>query len=219
MLARGLSAAVRSSRNQLGHCRNACPHRARCDCHTCRGEPHRPGRPEPVRAPAPDISLKITNIGSIPLQRDPLTREKLRSHQEYVKAKYGASNNIVLDNYLDARIADVPPSTHVCMQAQYYGPITIGTPPQDFLVVFDTGSSNLWVPSSVRIHACTSCSDALQTCGHDDLACQLHHKYNHALSSTYVANGSAFAIEYGSGSLSGFVSEDTVNFGGYNVKV
>lgn len=78
--------------------------------------------------------------------------------------------------------------------AQFYGEIEVGTPGQTMSVVFDTGSSNLWLPDTKP--ALTS-----------------HSIYTHSKSSTYKSNGTVFAIAYGSGPVSGYYSRDDVTVG------
>jgi len=82
---------------------------------------------------------------------------------------------------------------------EYYGIIAVGTPPQDFRVIFDTGSSNLWIPSTL----CPTCHSA--------------NRYAHNMSSTYSPNGRGLSLFYGSGQCDGFLSMDTLTIGGVAV--
>ncbi|CAF4924000.1 unnamed protein product, partial [Rotaria socialis] len=67
-------------------------------------------------------------------------------------------------------------------QANYYwvGVISIGTPGKTFIIDFDTGSTDLWVPSI----------QCLSTCGNKA-------KYNSSSSKTSQANGALLEITYG----------------------
>ncbi|XP_019810041.2 pregnancy-associated glycoprotein 1-like [Bos indicus] len=79
----------------------------------------------------------------------------------------------------------------------YVGNITIGTPPQEFQVIFDTGSSDLWVTSVF----CTSPT------------CSTHVMFRHFDSSTFRPTKKTFSINYGSGRMKGVVVHDTVRIG------
>ncbi|XP_051282111.1 pepsin A-like [Dicentrarchus labrax] len=83
----------------------------------------------------------------------------------------------------------------------YYGVISIGTPPQSFSVIFDTGSSNLWVPS-------VYCSSQ---------ACENHRRFNPQQSSSFKWGSQPLSIQYGTGSMTGYLASDTVEVGGISV--
>jgi len=84
--------------------------------------------------------------------------------------------------------------------AQFYGPIKVGG--QDFKVIFDTGSANVWVPG--------------KACGF--LTCWLHPRYDESKSPTYEKDGREYKVQYGSGPVEGFFSKDTVTVGSIDVK-
>lgn len=86
------------------------------------------------------------------------------------------------------------------MNTEYYGTIGLGTPPQDFKVIYDTGSSNLWVPAE-------SCS-----------GCGLHSKFSPENSHSFHDNGTSITIRYGSGPITGTVANDVVNLGSGIIK-
>ncbi|XP_074163991.1 napsin-A [Sminthopsis crassicaudata] len=86
------------------------------------------------------------------------------------------------------------------LNAQYFGEIGLGTPPQNFSVIFDTGSSNFWVPS--------------RRCSIFSLGCWFHRRFDSKASSSFRPNGTRFSIRYGTGRLDGVLSEDMLTIGG-----
>uniref|UniRef100_A0A8C8E9P3 Peptidase A1 domain-containing protein n=1 Tax=Otus sunia TaxID=257818 RepID=A0A8C8E9P3_9STRI len=95
--------------------------------------------------------------------------------------------------YLPSNAVAYEPLTNY-LNSFYFGEISIGTPPQNFLVLFDTGSSNLWVPS-------TYCQTP---------ACESHAMFNCSLSSTFSDIGVTYTLRYGFGDLSVVLGSDTV---------
>lgn len=131
---------------------------------------------------------------TLPLVHKPKTKAQhaaMRAWRENVSGNVDASYTgaVPIKNFQDS---------------EYFGPISIGSPAQTFEVIYDTGSSNLWVPSA-------KCDASKYP------SCANHTKYDSSKSTTYAPKGDTLTIPYGSGTCSGFLSQDTVALGGLSV--
>lgn len=119
------------------------------------------------------LSPATGEVLRLPLQRRtrPL-EETQQAPREAVQASASARqpDAVRLTNYQDT---------------QYVGEIKVGTPGQKRMVVFDTGSSNLWVSG-----------------------------FAHSRSTTYRKNGTEVSMVYGIGAVNGTFASDTVSIGG-----
>lgn len=86
--------------------------------------------------------------------------------------------------------------------SQYVGRIQVGTPGQSFDVIFDSGSSNLWINS-------VECPSE---------ACMIHNRFDHSKSDTFKPVGMDMSVRFGTGSIDGFLGQDTFTFGPVKVK-
>ncbi|RCH86032.1 hypothetical protein CU098_008402 [Rhizopus stolonifer] len=105
----------------------------------------------------------------------------------------------IVDYAINARVNPaVIDLTSVYVDIEYVGEISVGTPPQTFQMDFDTGSSDIWIPS-------TSC---LGSCG-------IHPRFDPNASSTFeLVTNQTWRLQYGDGSsVSGFTGYDAVHLG------
>ncbi|CAI2728321.1 unnamed protein product [Schistosoma spindalis] len=87
---------------------------------------------------------------------------------------------------------------------QYYGEISVGTPPQKLRVLFDTGSTDTWFAS--------------RKCWFLDIFCWMFSFYDNSKSSTYRPNGSIYEVHYLDSVYSGFWSMDTIRINSLEIR-
>uniref|UniRef100_G1Q8B6 Peptidase A1 domain-containing protein n=1 Tax=Myotis lucifugus TaxID=59463 RepID=G1Q8B6_MYOLU len=129
--------------------------------------------------------MKIKSMRETLRERD-LLRDYLQRHpysQAYKLLRKPRVTVQSMRNYLDM---------------YYVGTISIGTPPQEFKVVFDTGSADLWVPSIY-------CSSP---------ACVTHKTFNPRASSTFQSTDRPIWLLYGSASMTGLLGYDDMRVSG-----
>ncbi|KAK3839802.1 MAG: aspartic peptidase domain-containing protein [Linnemannia gamsii] len=163
-----------------------------------------------ISSDASSLSTDIDQgaIAAVPLIANPHYKrntpahiQKLNKRYPNIKIQAGGGDNGVVSSGTTGRVTLV----NVNSDLEYYGTVKVGTPAQPLRLIFDTGSSDIWFPS-------TACSTP---------ACKSKHRtrFNPSSSSTYKKDDRPWKVEYGDGSVvSGHLASEIINVGGVQVR-
>lgn len=173
-------------------------------------------------APAPVPNHPGRSVTTVPLKGPAMSRlfsDNLETRLDYFRdqslqfrTKYSshlssaAKRNLkrdlaVREDRRRKRGVGVAPLVDIDIDASYAATVQIGTPAQNFDVIMDTGSSDLWVLDS----SCSYCANAGLTV------------FNMDKSSTLQTSSSPFKVSYGSGDVAGRIATETVSMAGFTV--
>ncbi|KAI8599473.1 aspartic peptidase domain-containing protein [Dissophora ornata] len=129
------------------------------------------------------------------MTRNPHFKHNVKAQMAKMNKRYPGTNIL-------SGSSGTVPLTDEDTDSEYYGTVSVGTPAQNFKLVFDTGSSDIWFPS----RTCTT------------VGCQTHAQFDSSQSSTFKEDGRSWQISYGDDSTaSGILGTDVVSVGGISV--
>lgn len=139
---------------------------------------------------------------TIPLQHHPRSDEETRAMFDWVDETHTRKTHPVVKHQSKHQRLVHETKLQNSDLVEYFGQVGVGTPPQFFKVVFDTGSGILWVPS----HLCNG------------EACQDHHRLYSDKDKTLQVDDGFVNIKYGTGRMRGRRATDLVQVAGIGVR-